>query len=107
MKKIQKETPNMNSLLPGPPVFRKGHLLAAVSGIFLFLCFFGLTQTYSRLFISFHPPFSNSSLGETYVWLGSLLFLFPAACLIGYGRDEPQGPGRYPNCPVLDIPGCG
>jgi hypothetical protein len=75
----------MNSLPPGPPVFRRSHILAVVSGIFLVLCFFGLTQTYSRLFISFHPPFANSSLGETYLWLGSLLFLFPAACLIGYG----------------------
>jgi hypothetical protein len=75
----------MSNLLPGPPVFRKGHFLAAASGIFLFLCFFGLTQTYSRLFISFHPPFSNSSLGEVYLWLGSIIFLFPAACLLGYG----------------------
>ena len=87
-----KEVPDMNSLPPGSPVFRKGHFLAAASGIFLFLCFFGLTQTYSRLFISFHPPFSNSSLGETYLWLGSLLFLFPAACLIGYGTGPWLGP---------------
>jgi hypothetical protein len=80
-----KEVPNIKSKLPGLAALRKGHILAAASGLLLFLCFFGLTQTYSRLFISFHPPFSNSSLGEVYLWLGSIIFLFPAACLLGYG----------------------
>ena len=62
----------------------KERSIALILGSFLFLTFFGLTQTATRLNITFHPPFTYSSPGEVYFWLAHALLLFPGACLIGY-----------------------
>jgi len=52
-------------------------------GCFLVAAFFGLKQTAPGLSISFHPPFSFSSPGELYMWLGHALLLVPGGFLLG------------------------
>jgi hypothetical protein len=64
---------------------QKKHLLSLLTGLFMTAAFFGLSQTASKMFITFHPPMNFSSPGEAYFWLASALLLFPGACLIGYG----------------------
>ncbi|WP_426736365.1 glycosyltransferase family 39 protein [Myxococcus faecalis] len=54
-----------------------------VCGATLYACFFGLSQTAPGLSITFHPPWTNASPAEAYVWLGALLLLTPGACLLG------------------------
>jgi len=76
--KLKKIKPSTSSL-------RTVHFLATLSGIYLFLTFFGLTQTYQGLKITFYSIFNYSSPGEVYFWLGHALLLFPGACLIGFG----------------------
>ncbi len=58
---------------------------ALVTGAIFYAAFWGLTQTHPGLDITYQPPFSSSSSGELYFWLGSVCLLFPAACLLGYG----------------------
>ena len=67
------------------PVLSGKHWLALVIGLFLFLAFFGLTQTAATLSIVIKIPFTWSSSGEAYFWLAHALLLFPGGCLIGYG----------------------
>ncbi|QSQ13521.1 glycosyltransferase family 39 protein [Myxococcus landrumensis] len=45
--------------------------------------FFGLKMTAPGLTISYHPPFSGSSTGELYQWLGHALLLVPGGVLLG------------------------
>ncbi|MFY2561408.1 glycosyltransferase family 39 protein [Corallococcus terminator] len=54
-----------------------------VCGATLYACFFGLTRTAPGLLITFHPPWTNASAGEGYVWLGLLLLLTPGAGMVG------------------------
>ncbi len=70
----------------------KERSIALIVGSFLFLTFFGLTQTATRLNITFHPPFTYSSSGEVYFWLAHALLLFPGACLIGYALSPVLAP---------------
>ncbi len=70
----------------------KERSIALILGSFLFLTFFGLTQTATRLNITFHPPFTYSSPGEVYFWLAHALLLFPGACLIGYALSPVLAP---------------
>lgn len=67
------------------PILTGRHWLALVIGLFLFLVFFGLTQTAATLSIIIKTPFTWSSSGEAYFWLAHALLLFPGGCLIGYG----------------------
>lgn len=60
-------------------------LVARVAGCVLVLAFFGLSAIHGGFGIEFRPPFTFASSGETNLWLGQALLLFPAACLIGFG----------------------
>ncbi len=70
----------------------KERSVALVFGSLLFLSFFGLAETATRLSVTFHPPFTYSSPGEAYFWLAHALLLFPGACLIGYALSPVLGP---------------
>ncbi len=58
--------------------------LAFVSGVVLFFAFCGLGETRAGLSVRFIPPFTQSSVGEVYFWLGHALLLVPGGLLIGY-----------------------
>ncbi|MCK8497075.1 glycosyltransferase family 39 protein [Myxococcus fulvus] len=55
----------------------------AALGCFLVAAFFGLGRTAPGLSISFRMPFSASSSGELYQWLGHALLLVPGGVLLG------------------------
>ena len=77
----------MNEVQKGDGAFLdlgKERSIALAAGALLFLAFFGLTKTATRLEIVFRPPFTYASPGELYFWLAHVLLLFPGACLIGY-----------------------
>ncbi|NTX33726.1 MULTISPECIES: glycosyltransferase family 39 protein [unclassified Myxococcus] len=52
-------------------------------GCFLVAAFFGLKETAPGLTVSFRMPFSASSSGELYQWLGHALLLVPGGVLLG------------------------
>ncbi|NOK18054.1 glycosyltransferase family 39 protein [Corallococcus carmarthensis] len=49
----------------------------------LVAAFFGLSQTSPGLRVTFQTPFTYSSPGELYLWLGHTLLLVPAGALLG------------------------
>ncbi|MFY1830058.1 glycosyltransferase family 39 protein [Myxococcus fulvus] len=55
----------------------------AALGCFLVAAFFGLGRTAPGLALSFRMPFSASSSGELYQWLGHALLLVPGGVLLG------------------------
>jgi hypothetical protein len=74
------------------PVFSVSHRSALYGGLGLFAAFFGLTQTQTGLRVTFHPPFTASSPGELFFWLGFVLLLVPGALLLGYGLSPASAP---------------
>jgi len=68
------------------------HRSALIGGLGLFVVFFGLTQIRSGLRVTFHPPFTASSPGELFFWLGFALLLVPGALLLGYGLSPVAAP---------------
>ncbi|WP_147451214.1 hypothetical protein, partial [Corallococcus llansteffanensis] len=58
-------------------------VVAGGLGVFLVAAFFGLAQTTPGLRVAFHPPFTNSTPGELYLWLGHALLLVPGGALLG------------------------
>jgi len=74
------------------PIFSAPHRSALLGGFGLFAAFFGLTQTQTGLQVTFHPPFTASSPGESFFWLGFVLLLVPGAILLGYGLSPASAP---------------
>ncbi|MCX6565178.1 MAG: hypothetical protein NTW38_01925 [Candidatus Aminicenantes bacterium] len=74
------------------PRYSVAHQSALCGGLGLFLAFFGLIQTYAGLRVTFHPPFTASSPGEVFFWLGFVLLLVPGALLLGYGLSPLSAP---------------
>ncbi|MBN8226217.1 glycosyltransferase family 39 protein [Corallococcus macrosporus] len=52
-------------------------------GLLLVAAFFGLALTNPGLRVTFLPPWSHSSSGELYLWLGHALLLVPGGALLG------------------------
>ncbi|WP_375761264.1 glycosyltransferase family 39 protein [Corallococcus exercitus] len=57
--------------------------MAGGLGVFLVAAFFGLSQTSPGLRVTFQRPFTYSSPGELYLWLGHALLLVPGGALLG------------------------
>lgn len=70
--------------MPGPrqPV-SLNRLLQTFAGLGLIALFFSLDRMQHGLEITFQRGFTNSSPGELYFWLGSLLLLAPGLILLG------------------------
>lgn len=75
-----------------PPHFSVPRRAALFSGLGFYLAFFGLTQTGNGLRVVFHPPFTSSSPGELFFWLGFVLLLVPGSILLGYGLSPWAAP---------------
>ena len=61
----------------------------SLTGVLLVALFFGLHRLQNGLEITFHRGFTNSSPGEVYFWLGSVLLLGPGFLLLGLAwRDR-------------------
>lgn len=58
-------------------------VVAGGLGVFLVAAFFGLARTAPGLRVTFLPPFSHSSPGELYLWLGHAFLLVPGGALLG------------------------
>ncbi|MDB4973951.1 MAG: hypothetical protein JWN48_2292 [Myxococcaceae bacterium] len=80
--------------MQGPPATAaqpNSRRVACVAGFGAALAFCGISTASDGFYIDFHPPFNRIGAGEANLWLGSSLLLFPAACLLGYGYQQPIG----------------
>lgn len=64
-----------------------GLVLAAIT---LYLAFFALHQTATRMEVTFKPPWTLSDRGELNFWLGSIFFLLPAGICAGLALMDPM-----------------
>lgn len=74
---------------PAPATPRIRQACQAVLGLALIAMFFSIDRFQHGLEITFHHGFTNSSPGELYFWLGSVLLLAPGFLLLGLAAQTP------------------
>jgi 4-amino-4-deoxy-L-arabinose transferase-like glycosyltransferase len=79
----------MSDSPPSPAPSRLRRAIQAALGLALIALFFSLDRLQHGLEITFHHGFTNSSPGELYFWLGSILLLGPGFLLLGLAAQEP------------------
>lgn len=60
-----------------------------LTGYLFILSFFGLSETYLSLDVTFVTPFTNVAADELFFWIAHSALLVPGLLLVGYGTYEP------------------